>query len=175
VRQGPQTTTELIRVNAPVEDPDVPIWTEVLYATPDPADPDQAVLVNVPFPVDGLNFGDLVRLGPEDDCGVRPILEVVMASGCTHVLVAAEPDCASELIGKLEELFPTWGLRIENGNGTVLSMSIHPDIDPDEVVGVVADLLEEGGEFDPDLEEGPAIGPVCESDPGMLPWPVAGL
>jgi hypothetical protein len=175
MRLNRDTETETIRVNAPVDDPDVPLWSEVMHAAPDPAHADQAVLVNVPFLVDGLNFGDLVRLGPEDDCGVRPVLEVVMASGCVHVLVAAERDGAPEMIAELEELFPTWALRIENGNGTLLSMSIHPDLDPDEVIGVVADLLEKTGEFNPDLEEGPAIGPVCESELGELAWPVAGV
>jgi hypothetical protein len=168
------TTAEMIRVNAPVEDPDVPIWTEVMHAAPDPASPDQAVIVNVPFMVDGLNFGDLVRVGPEDECGVRPIIEVVVPSGCVHVLVAGPPEGARDLIGELEELFPTWALRIENGNDTLLSMSIHPDLDPDDVIGVVEDLLEEAGEFDPELEEGPAIGPLCESVPGPVAWPVAG-
>jgi Domain of unknown function (DUF4265) len=174
MRSNPDTAAETIRVNAPVEDPDVPIWTEVMHAAPDPASPDQAVLVNVPFLVDGLNFGDLVRVGPEDDCGVRPIVEVVVPSGCVHVLVAAPSDRARDVIAELEELFPTWALRIENGNDTLLSMSIHPDLDPDEVIGVVDDLLEEAGDFDPQLEEGPAIGPVCESVVGRIAWPVAG-
>ena len=47
--------------------------SETIHALPDPADPDQAVIQNVPFFVDGLNFGDIVRLGPPDDIGVRPI------------------------------------------------------------------------------------------------------
>ena len=175
MREYHETTTEAIRVNAPVDDPDIPVWTEVLYAAPDPADPDQAVLVNVPFLVDGLNFGDLVRLGPEDECGVRPIIEVVMASGCVHVLVAADEGVASGLVAELDELFPAYALRIEGARGELLSLSIHPDLEPDEVLGVAAEYLEAAGDFDPDLEEEPAIGPVCESDLGMLPWPVAGL
>jgi hypothetical protein len=175
VRQGPETTTDVIRVNAPVDDPDIPVWTEVLHAAQDPADPDQAVLINVPFLVDGLNFGDLVRLGVEDDRGVRPILEVAMASGCVHVLVAAGEDHAGELVGELEELFPVHALRIEGAHAELLSMSIHPDLDPDEVVGVVADFLEAAEDFNPDLEEGPAIGPVCQSELGPLTWPIAGV
>jgi hypothetical protein len=175
VKLNRDTDIETIRVNAPVDDPDVPIWTEVMHAAPDPAHPDQAVLVNVPFLVDGLNFGDLVRLGPEDECGVRPVREVVVASGCVHFLVAAETDGAPEMIAELEELFPVWALRIENGNGTVLSISIHPDLNRDEVVGAVTELLEEAEAFDPDLEEGPAIGPICESAPGEVAWPVPGV
>jgi hypothetical protein len=175
VRQGHETTTEVILVNAPVDDPDVPIWAEVLHAAPDPADPDQAVLVNVPFLVDGLNFGDLVRLGRADDRGVRPILEVVMASGCVHVLVAAGEDYARELVDELEELFPAYALRVEGADHELLSLSIHPDLDPDEVLEVVADSLEAAGDFDPELEESPAIGAVCESKLGMVAWPIAGV
>jgi hypothetical protein len=167
--------SELIRVKAPVDDPDVPIWTEVMHAAPDPADPDQAVLVNVPFLVDGLNFGDLVRLGPEDDCGVRPILEVAIPSGCVHALVAAGEDCASQLVAELEELFPAYALRIEGAHGDLLSVSIHPDLDPDEVLQVAAEYLAAAGDFDPNLEEGPPIGPICESGHGEVAWPVAGV
>jgi Domain of unknown function (DUF4265) len=174
MRQDSEATTDVIRVNAPVDDPDVPVWTEVLHAAPDPADPDQAVLVNVPFLVDGLNFGDLVRLGPEDDRGVRPILEVVISSGCVHALVAAG-ESAAELVAELEELLPAYALRIEGAHGDLLSMSIHPDLDPDAVLSVTADFLEAAGDFDPDLEEGPAIGPVCESELGVLAWPIAGV
>jgi hypothetical protein len=171
VRLNRDTTTDSIRVSAPVDDPDVPMWNEVMHAMPDPASPDQAVLANVPFMVDGLNFGDLVRVGPEDECGVRPILEVVVPSGCVHVLVAADPDGAGDLIAELEKLFPSWALRIENGDGTLLSMSIHPDLDPDEVTGVVWEYLEAIEDFDPELEEGPAIGPVCKSVAGAIAGP----
>jgi hypothetical protein len=170
VKLNRETSTDTIRVSAPVDDPDVPMWNEVMHAMPDPASPDQAVLANVPFIVDGLNFGDLVRVGPEDECGVRPILEVVVPSGCVHVL-AATADRAAELVDELEELYPIWAVKVEGADGSLVSISIHPDVDPHEVIGVVADLLEASGEFDPGLEEGPAIGSVCESFPGPIAWP----
>ena len=84
------THEETIRVSAPVNEPELPSL-EVMHALADPADPDQAMLANVPVLVDEINYGDLVRLGPEDECGVRPVLEVVVPSGHVHLLAAAEP------------------------------------------------------------------------------------
>jgi hypothetical protein len=155
-----------IRVSAPVADPDVPVWNEVMWAAPDPADPDQAVLLSVPFLVDDLNFGDLVRLGAVDDCGVRPILEVVIPSGHVRVMAATDPDGAVGLASELERTFPDHALRIEGSNG-VLSVSIHPDLDPDEVIDVIVPWIAVDAEDD---EEGLAISPILETRPG----PIAG-
>ena len=65
--QATYTDADRVRVAAPVIELDLPVCREVMTALADPADPDQAVLVNVPFLVDGLNFGDLVRLGEPDE------------------------------------------------------------------------------------------------------------
>ena len=48
----------MICVGAPVG-PGLPFGRETMHALPDPADPAQAVIQNVPFFIDGLNFGDL--------------------------------------------------------------------------------------------------------------------
>src|SRR5687768_7047835 len=104
---------EAIRVAAPVIDADIPVCSEVMHALPDPSDPDQAVLVNVPVMVDGLNYGDIVRLAPEDDFGVRRIVEVVVASGHQHMLAAVEDGEAQDLVNELERMFPSWALRVE--------------------------------------------------------------
>jgi hypothetical protein len=86
MREEPQTLT----VMAPV-----PHWrictSETMHALPDPAHPDQAVFQNVPFFVDGLNFGDVVRLGPPDELGVRPIEAVVTTNGHVRFLALTGP------------------------------------------------------------------------------------
>jgi Domain of unknown function (DUF4265) len=156
-----------VRVKAPVDDPDIPIWTEVMTAAPDPADPDQAVLLNVPFLVDGINFGDIVRLGSAGECGVRPIVEVVLASGHVRISAATEPGEAADLVAELERTFPAYALRIEGHTDQLLSISIHPDLDPEEVFEAVeawlaADAVE---------EEGLAIGPIIETELGRVRWP----
>jgi hypothetical protein len=159
--------SESIRVNAPVDDPELPILTEVMWAAPDPADPDQAVLLNVPVIVDGLNFGDIVRLGPVDECGVRPIVEVVLASGHVRLGALTEPGEAADLIAELERMFPAYALRIEGHSERLLSISIHPDLDPDEVSAVVEAWLE----ADADEDEGLAVGPIIETELGPIRWP----
>ena len=156
-----------IRVSAPVDDPDLPILTEVMWAAPDPADPDQAVLLNVPVIVDGLNFGDIVRLGPVDECGVRPIVEVVLASGHVRLGALTEAGEAAGLIAELERMFPPYALRIEGHSEWLLSISVHPDLDPDEVVAVIEAWLGAAA----DAEEGLAIGPIVETELGRVRWP----
>jgi Domain of unknown function (DUF4265) len=162
-------TQAAIRVAAPVDDPDIPIFREVMDALPDVAHPDQAVVLNVPFLVDGLNYGDLVRLGPEDEIGVRPIVEVLVASGHVHLLAATEDDEAHELIAHLERNFPAYALRIEGAHGHLVSVSVHPDLDPDEVRASIESWL---GSVLRDQEEGLAVGPPCESEVGPLWWGV---
>lgn len=162
-----ETRTDHIRVAAPVAELDIPICSEVMNALPDPADPDQAVLASVPFLVDELNYGDIVRLGPEDECGVRPIVEVVVASGHAHVLVATEPGEGYELVAELQRRFPAYALRLTEANDHLLSVSVHPDLDPDEVIAVMEAWL--GGDVE-DPEEGLAIAPPSETELGRLDW-----
>ena len=160
----------MIRVSAPVGDPDVPAWSEVMHAAPDPADPDQAVLLNVPFLVDEINFGDLVRLGPEDERGVRPILEVVLASGHVHLIAATDPDETAYLIAELERTFPAYSLRIERARGGLVSVSAHPDVEPGDVFEVVSRWLASEAEVE---EEGLARSPPLETRLGELDWPAS--
>jgi hypothetical protein len=162
---------EVIRVNAPVDDPELGIHTEVMSAAPDPADPDQAIVLNAPFLLDCLNFGDLVRLGPEDECGVRPIVEVVTASGHVHVLAATAPGDAHLLAAELERTFADYAIRIEGAQGSVLSVSIHPHLDADEVADVIAAWLAANPEADEESEDGPAFSPIFETRLGPVEWP----
>src|SRR3954451_25424272 len=157
-------TGAAIRVAAPVDDPDIPVFTEVMDALPDPAHPHQAVLLNVPFLVDGLNYGDIVRLGPEDAVGVRPITEVVLASGHVHMLAATEEREALDLVAHLERTFPAYALRIEGAHAHLLSVSVHPDLDPEDVQAAIEEWL--GHEFGDD--ESLAVGPPCETAVGPL-------
>jgi Domain of unknown function (DUF4265) len=165
--QATYTDVDTIRVAAPVNELEIPICSEVMYALPDPADPDQAVLANVPFLVDELNYGDLVRLGEEDEHGVRPILEVVVASGHVHLLAATEPGEGFELVAELERNFPSYALVVTEANDHLLSIGVHPDIDPGDVSAVVQAWL---GADATDPEEELAIGPPCETELGPLAW-----
>jgi hypothetical protein len=165
MNQLTSTQEETIRVSAEIHEPELPSL-EVMHALADPADPDQAVVANVPVLVDGVNYGDLVRLGPEDECGIRPIMEVVVPSGHAHFLAAAEPGEASELVAELERNFPAYALRIEGASDSIVSVSVHPDLDPEDVAATAAAWLR----IDPDdLEEGPAVSGPAVSEPGPLP------
>jgi Domain of unknown function (DUF4265) len=115
-----------------------------MHALPDPADADQAVIQNVPFFVDGLNFGDVVRLGPPDDIGIRPIEAVVIPSGCVRFLVVTGPLPESDLVEHLSNLFPPHEVRVESGEG-LLAVSVHPAVEPEEAVYAVFDWLEARG------------------------------
>ena len=159
-------TDAAIRVAAPVIDADIPVCSEVLYALPDPSDPDQAVLINVPVMVDGLNYGDIVRISPEDDFGIRRIVEVVVASGHQHMLAAVEEGEAADLVNALERMFPSWALRIEGVSATILSVSVHPHLDPEEVGAVIAEWLAE----DSDEDERLAMTVPCPSELGVVAW-----
>jgi hypothetical protein len=162
---------ETIRVAAPVGDPDLPICSEVMHALPDPAHGDQAVLVNTPFLVDELNYGDIVRLGPEDEHGVRPIVEVVLASGHVHFLVATETGEGIELIAELERSLPAYAFRITRARDDVLSVSLHPDLDAGSVVASIEGWLGLEPEGLDVFEDGPAVGPICATALGPLGWP----
>ena len=157
---------ERLRVAAPVVDAGIPVCSEVLDALPDPAHPDQAVLVNVPVMADGLNYGDIVRLAPQDEFGVRRIVEVVVASGHEHMLAAVEDGEARDLVNELERMFPSWALRVEAASATMVSVSVHPHLDPDAVRSVVAGWLAEDAEDG----EGLAMTPPCPSELGNVAW-----
>jgi hypothetical protein len=158
---------ETIRVAAPVGDPGLPVASEVMHALPDPADEDQAVLISTPFLTDELNYGDIVRLGPEDEWGVRPILGAVVASGHVHFLVATDPGAGDALVAELERTLPAYSLRVARAQENLFSVSLHPDLDTDAVMEIVEAWL--GVDADEDeLEDGPAIGPLCETTLGPL-------
>ena len=165
--QTTSTDAEPVRVAAPVVELDIPVCKEVMFALPDPAHPDQAVLVSVPFLVDELNFGDIVRLGAEDEVGVRPILEVVVPSGHVHLVAATEPGEGFELVAELDRTFPSYALRITEANDHLISVSVHPDLDPDAVSAVIVAWLGAGAD-EPEGEL--AIGPACETEVGPLDW-----
>lgn len=118
---------------------------ETMHAFPDPADPDQAVIVNVPFFVNGLNFGDVVRLGKPDEIGIRPVEAIVIPSGHTRFLALTGFLSAPDLVDRLHHAFPSYALRIEGDGEGLLSVSVHPDLVPDEVVYEVFDWFEEEG------------------------------
>lgn len=156
-----------IRVSAPVDEHEIAVGREVLLALPDPADADQAILQNVPFLNEGLNYGDLVKLGPADDLGIRPIVAVQIPSGHVHMLAATEPGEASELAAELERTFPSYALRIEASRERLVAVSAHPDLDPAEVHAVIEAWLVEEAEDD---EEGLALTDPAESRIGPLRW-----
>jgi hypothetical protein len=158
---------ETIRVAAPVVDADIPVCSEVLNALPDPADSNQAIVVNVPVLVDWLNFGDIVRLAPADEAGVRPIVEVVVASGHVHLLAATGPGEGPDLVAELERMFPSWAFRFALASDTVMSVSVHPHLDAEEVADVIAAWLAEDLE---DLEDAVAMTEPCRSDLGTVTW-----
>jgi Domain of unknown function (DUF4265) len=140
MREDPQTLT----VKASVRH-----WrictSETMHALPDPAHPDQAVLQNVPFFVDGLHFGDVVRLGPPDELGIRPIEAVVTTSGHVRFLALTGPLAIPELADHLEDTFPEYALRTEGDGEYFLAVSVHPDLDPDDVAFEMILWFEEHG------------------------------
>jgi hypothetical protein len=171
-RAHPIPQNHALRVAAPVGEPDLPIASEVMSALPDPADPDQAVLVSTPVLTDELNYGDIVRLGSPDDLGIRPILGVVVASGHSHFLVATEPGDCEELIIELERLLPAHALRMARAGEDLFSISLHPDVDADTVIAFAADWLGvDAYPEDDELATAPAVGPLCETMPGPLSGP----
>jgi Domain of unknown function (DUF4265) len=159
---------ETLRVRAPAE-ADLPIKSETMHARPDPADPHQAVLVNAPFYVDWLNYGDLVRVGEEDEAGVRPITEVLTASGHVRVMVVTGGYSIRALNKDLHSRFPAYALRTEGDGDRMLSVSVHPDLDPEKVAeAIVAWLDEQGAEPD---DENVALSPILETRLGPVDWP----
>jgi hypothetical protein len=139
--------------------------SETMHALPDPAHTDQAVIQNVPFFVDGLNFGDVVRLGPVDDIGIRPIEAVVIPSGCVRFLALTGPLPEPDLIEHLSDLFPPHELRAECGDGLV-AVSVHPALEPEEAVYATFDWFEERGI--PPGDESVGVSNLFESHIGPL-------
>jgi hypothetical protein len=144
--------------------------TETMHALPDGADPNQAVMQNVPFFVDGLNFGDVVRLGPPDEVGIRPIEAVVIPSGCVRFLALTGPLRQSDLVEHLYGLFQPPLIRIETGEG-LISVSVHPDLEPEAPVYEVFDWFEARGI--PPGDESVGVSNVFESEIGPLGYPPA--
>jgi hypothetical protein len=142
--------------------------SETLHALPDPTDPHQAVIQNVPFFVDGLNFGDVVRLGPPDDIGIRPIEAVVIPSGCVRFLVVTGPLSESDLVDHLCDLFSSHAVRVEIGEGLV-AVSVHPDLEPEEAVFEVFDWFEAQGV--PPGDDSVGVSHLLESEIGPLGYP----
>ena len=157
----PKLMVDDIHVRAPISDPAGGIEFESLHALPDPGDPDQAVVRNVPVLVDWLNLGDIVRIG-NNLAGAHPILEVMVASGNVHVVVAT--DDARDLCDRLDDRFPHHAVRSEGGGIGFLSISIHPDADVDEVLDVIDDWLD-------DQPTDAGYSPVFETKLGSVSWP----
>jgi hypothetical protein len=144
--------------------------SETMHALPDPADSGQAVIQNVPFFVDGLNFGDVVRLGPPDEIGIRPIDAVVIPSGCVRFLVVTGLHCESDLVAHLACLFSPHEVRMEIGEG-LISVSVHPDREPEEVVFEVFDWFEQQGV--PPGDDSVGVSNLFESEVGPMGYPPA--
>jgi hypothetical protein len=141
---------------------DLPFSRETMHALPDPADSAQAVLQNVPFFVDGLNFGDLVRIGERDDIGVHPIEAVVQPGGHVRVLLFLEDQPVAALFERMAHLFPDCALRMENGGDGLVAISMHPDLDPEDVFEALLDWVAEHVPEDEDHWDNTAF---CISEP----------
>jgi hypothetical protein len=163
MREQPHTLT----VRGVVRHPEI-CSSETMHALPDPADPNQAVIQNVPFFVDGLNFGDVVRLGPPDEIGIRPIEAIVTPSGCVHFTVLTGELPERDLVAYLSDLFHPLGVRIESGDG-LLAVSVHPDFDPVQVVHAVFDWFEELDPRPPDDLFG--VSRIFETEVGPAGYP----
>jgi hypothetical protein len=142
--------------------------SETMQALPDPADRKQAVIQNVPFFVDAVNFGDVVRLGPPDQTGIRPIEAVVIPSGCIHFVVLVGTLSEARLTDHLTQLFPSPRVRIESGHG-LLAVSVHPDLAPEEVVYEIFDWFERQEPSPGDDDFG--VTNLFESEVGPLGYP----
>ena len=142
--------------------------SETMQALPDPADRNQAVIQNVPFFVDAINFGDVVRIGPPDDAGVRAIEAVAIPSGCVHFVVLVGTLSESRLIAHLGRLFPFPAVRIECGHG-LLAVSVHPELAAEEVVSEIFDWFERQEPSPGDDDFG--VTNLFESEIGPLGYP----
>jgi hypothetical protein len=142
--------------------------SETMHALLDPADPNQAVIQNVPFFVDGLNFGDVVRLGQPDEAGIRPIEAIVAASGCVHFTVLMGELPETDLMRHLAGLFHPYAVRTEPGDG-LLAVSVHPDLDPVNVVHAVFDWFEEL--VPPPADDLFGVSRIFETEVGPVGYP----
>ena len=162
MREREKTVTVSARVSYPST-----CSSETMHALPDPADSDQAVIQNVPFFVKGLNFGDVVGLGVADDLGIRRIEAVVTPSGHARFLVLTGPLSITDLDAHLHDIFPSYALRIEGSGDGLLAVSVHPDLDPEDVSYEVILWFEEQGLVPEDEDIG--ISEPVESQIGPLP------
>lgn len=161
---------ETLKVRAPISDPaDVGPRFETMHARIDPAADDQAVVINTPFFVDYLNYGDIVRVGESED-NICPIVEVVAASGHRRVMTFTGRHDAGGLVEHLCDRFPEHALRLERSGPPhphMLTVSVHPDFDPEEVVDEIADWLDAQGATPDDA----SISPTVETQLGPVEWP----
>lgn len=156
-----------IRVRGPIHEPGVG-QSECMSAAPDPVSADQAVLLNTPFFVEGLNYGDLIRLGPPDEIGLRPIVEVLVASGHSRILVLTGDLGIHGLYEHLRHLFPDCALCIEGDGDHLLSVSVHPAFEPEAVFDEIAEWLDDECMGD---DEGVGLSEIIESYVGPVVWP----
>ena len=64
-------------------------------------------------------------------------------------------------------MFPAYGLRIAQANEHLLSVSVHPDLDPQRVFGVIGDWL---GMDAAGPGEQLAMTAPCPTELGLLDW-----
>jgi hypothetical protein len=140
----------------------VPFASETMKALPDPADPQQAVILNVPFFADGLNFGDIVRIGEADDLSVHPVEAVVTPSGHVRFLLLLEDLPVEDLFEHLGLRFPPHLLRMEDGGDGLVAVSVHPDLDTDELIDVFLEWVADHAPDAPDLLDDTAF---CITEP----------
>ena len=91
----------------------------------------------------------------------------MVASGHQHMLAAVEEGEAADLVNELERMFPSWALRVERASETILTVSVHPHLDPDDVGAIIAAWLAE--DLD-DEEESLAMTFPCPSELGLVAW-----
>ena len=102
-----------------------------------------------------------------DEIGIRPIEAIVAPSGHRRFLALTGPLSAPELVEHLCDIFPEYGIQTESGEG-LLAVSVHPDLDPDEVAFEVVLWFEEQGVLPSDHSVGiteplaSEVGPLRE-------------
>lgn len=80
------------------------------------------------------------------------------------MLAAADDGGVPDLIAELQRMFPAYALRFAAAGDTMISVSVHPHVDADDVAAVIEAWL--GADVD-DPDEGLAIGPVAVSEVGV--------
>lgn len=151
------TVDDQIRVRVPT--PDGPYGAETLWADRMHGTADEAVIKNSPFFVDApaLNYGDLVRVVPEEDSDglFQSIVEIIRPSGHRRVsvVIGDERLDARDLHAHLLDMFD--GLIMEGAADPrstatparmlMLWVSVPPDQDVDDVTAQIALWLDDHG------------------------------